>query len=519
MKDMYLVVALAGVLLMLWAPLADAAVKRPTRRARPPRDKQTAQAPIKDAQPLPRALIIGDSISMGYTPPTKKLLAGKVDLHRIPVNGGPTSRGLQELDNWLGRGNWDIIHFNWGLHDMKHVKQGKLDLAGRQQVAPKQYEQNLRQLVKRLNATGAKLIWASTTPVPAGAGGRRPEDAPLYNAIAGKIMKVNDVAVNDLYAFALPRLGRIQQPRNVHFLRAGSQALAVRVAAAILEAVGAPAASTQPVAASAPEAGGACSRVYKHAKQGKLQMHFHFPPNWKPTDKRPAVVFFFGGGWNGGSVRQFSKQAEYFAQRGMVAARADYRVRSRHKVAPDSCVEDAKSAVRYLRANAVKLGIDTDRIVAAGGSAGGHIAACTAATKGLEAPGEDTEVSSRPNALILFNPVLDLTVPPMASRLGGREQLARQISPVANLTADTPPALLMYGTRDKFCVQGKAYVEAAGKAGCRAEMFVAEGQSHGFFNRSPWLARTLIRADEFLATLGYVKGKPTIKPPSDSPSP
>jgi carboxylesterase type B len=128
--------------------------------------------------------------------------------------------------------------------------------------------------------------------------------------------------------------------------------------------------------------------TYKKTKQANLEIIIQYPPGWKETDKRPGIVFFFSGGWTGGLVEQFEPQAGYLASRGMVAARADYRVKSRHGVTPKECVEDAKSAVRWMRQNAGILGIDPDRIVAAGGSAGGHIAACTAFTPGLEADGE-----------------------------------------------------------------------------------------------------------------------------------
>jgi len=190
---------------------------------------------------LPRALLIGDSISVAYTLPTRALLKGKVNLHHIGANGGPTTKALSELDKWLGKGKWDVIHFNWGLHDLKYMdNRGGLisPSRGKQQVPPAQYERNLAELVTRLKKTGAKLIFATTTPVPEGSKGRIAGDAAKYNAIAVKVMKARNVAVNDLYSFILPKLKTHQCPRNVHFLPEGSRALAGRVAASIIEALG-----------------------------------------------------------------------------------------------------------------------------------------------------------------------------------------------------------------------------------------------------------------------------------------
>ncbi len=239
---------------------------------------------------------------------------------------------------------------------------------------------------------------------------------------------------------------------------------------------------------------------YKQTEQAELKIHVHFPPGWKADDKRPAILFFFGGGWNTGNIRQFEKQARHMAQLGMVAARADYRVRKRHGVRPDACVEDARSAVRWLRSNSSRLGVDPNRIVAAGGSSGGHIAACTALTPGLEAQGEDHAVSSMPNAMVLFNPVLRVS----ATAVGGDEKLAKQISPTLHVAKSTPPALLLYGKKDRLLQHGIEYGRAAKKAGCRAEMYLAEGVGHGFFNRSPWMERTLQRVNAFLVALGFI---------------
>lgn len=254
--------------------------------------------------------------------------------------------------------------------------------------------------------------------------------------------------------------------------------------------------------------------TYKKTKQANLDLVVHYPPGWKAEDKRPVIVFFFGGGWTSGKITQFEPQAKYLASRGMVAARADYRVKSRHEVTPAECVEDAKSAVRWLRQNAKTLGIDPERIVSSGGSAGGHIAACTALTDGLEAAGEDAKVSSKPNALVLYNPVLKFAgVESLMKRIDNKEDLGKLLSPTLHLTKTTPPTLLLFGTSDKLIEQAEEFVKKSKELGHRAELMSAEGQPHGFFNRSPWQERTTYRVDVFLKTLGYLEGKPTIQEP------
>ena len=249
--------------------------------------------------------------------------------------------------------------------------------------------------------------------------------------------------------------------------------------------------------------------IYKKTPQGELAIHIHFPKDWTAEDKRPAVVFFFGGGWSGGTVEQFTSQAHYLASRGLVTARADYRVRTRHQTTPDKCVEDGKSAVRWLRARAAEFGVDPDRIVASGGSAGGHVAACSWTAAGLDAEGEDTAISSRPNLLVLYNPVLRCTDERIAQRMGSQE-MAERLSPNLHLGKDTPPAILFYGSNDKFAVQGREFLQLSGKLGNVAELYIAEGQPHGFFNRSPWHQQTTLLVDRFLTEHGYLSGKPAL---------
>jgi len=253
--------------------------------------------------------------------------------------------------------------------------------------------------------------------------------------------------------------------------------------------------------------------VYKHAGRTALKLSVHFPTGWRAADRRGAMVFFFGGAWRTGTMQQFRPQAEYLARRGLVGVRADYRVRERHGVRPDACVEDAKSAVRWLRANARRLGVDPQRIVAAGGSAGGHIAACAAILNGFEADGEDLSVSSSPNLLVLFNPVLTTTTPRVVAVVGSRG-LARAICPNAHLAAGAPPAILFYGTQDRFLAHGRRFIRRARELGNAAELYAAAGAGHGFFNRSPWRQVTLDLADRFLGRHGYLAGEPEVRVPS-----
>ena len=193
-------------------------------------------APVDDDPSLPRVLLIGDSISIGYTLPTRAALAGKANVHRPPTNCGGTPNLVRHLDKWLGSVpapgtvRWDVIHFNSGIHDIKRP-------GGKRVVTPRQYEKNLRLVVERLKKTGAALIWCSTTLSPEAVCGAPAEDFVTYNTIARKIMKENGIPINDLYSFSLPRLPEIQIPVNSHFTRKGSKVLATHVSSAILKAL------------------------------------------------------------------------------------------------------------------------------------------------------------------------------------------------------------------------------------------------------------------------------------------
>jgi acyl-CoA thioesterase-1 len=198
----------------------------------------------------PNVLIIGDSISGGYTPFVMAALSNRMEVVRTLGNNAATVTGLKRLDQWLGTKKWDVIHFNWGLHDLKYIDPAtaEMDMAklvavdkGRQWVPVEQYEPNLLKLVQRLKKSGAKLVWCATTPVPAGASGRVPGDEVKYNAAALRVMQAEGVPVNDLWAFVGSperRLALGGRPKDVHYTDAGSKALADEVVKAIEQALG-----------------------------------------------------------------------------------------------------------------------------------------------------------------------------------------------------------------------------------------------------------------------------------------
>lgn len=262
--------------------------------------------------------------------------------------------------------------------------------------------------------------------------------------------------------------------------------------------------------------------VYKTTPQGELKLHVFSPKGEvQIAALRPCVVFFFGGGWKSGSYRQFVPQAEYLASRGLIAISADYRILNEHKTTPDKAVEDAKSAIRWVRGHSTELGIDPDKIIAGGGSAGGHLAACTALVSAYDADSDDKSVSAKPNAMVLFNPAMNIATLFKQRDTGDGPmtlEMAEAITPNSFVAKDTPPAILFFGTADKLKAGGDEYVKLATALGPRAEMWAAEDMPHGFFNREPWIQVTTKKMDEFLISLGYLGGEPTIKLPENAPA-
>jgi len=263
---------------------------------------------------------------------------------------------------------------------------------------------------------------------------------------------------------------------------------------------------------------GARAELYKEVAGTKL-FAYVFESESGPRTNRPAMVFFFGGGWRTGSPTQFEEQCRHFAARGMVAITADYRVESRQGVKPAGCVADAKSCIRWVRANAARLGIDPNRIAAGGGSAGGHLAAATATLPKFDEPDEDKSISSKPNALVLFNPALvlapmdGLDLAAFTTRIN-KERFGTEpmdLSPAHHIKVGTPPTIIFHGKSDETVPYStaEAFQKEMKKAGNRCELVGYAEQGHGFFNarnaNGQYLRDTLGAADTFLVSLGYLE--------------
>lgn len=255
--------------------------------------------------------------------------------------------------------------------------------------------------------------------------------------------------------------------------------------------------------------------IYKRIDTLALYMDVYTPDRPAGSGPTPAMVFFFGGGWNTGSTGQFEQHARYFSGRGLTCFLVDYRVKKRNGTTPFESLKDAKSAIRYIKEHAAQFHIDTSRIIAAGGSAGGHLAAATAVVPGYNDPQDDLSFSSRPAALVLFNPVIDNGPDGYGyNRLG--EQY-RDFSPLHQIRegVPVPPTIFFLGTRDKLIPVETAerYKAAVEEAGGRCDVILYEGQPHGFFNYKniDYYRNTVYEADRFLISLGFLKGRPLME--------
>jgi acetyl esterase/lipase len=251
---------------------------------------------------------------------------------------------------------------------------------------------------------------------------------------------------------------------------------------------------------------------FKKTEKEDLLLHMFYPKGFDKKNPLPCIVFFFGGGWNGGSPSQFYPQSRYLADRGMVAISAQYRTKKSHKVQPFVCVEDGRSAIRYVREHAKELGVVPDRVAAGGGSAGGHVAAATATVTKFDSKRDNLKISAIPDALVLFNPVYDNG--PKGYGYDRVKDYYKDISPRHNIHARMPPCIVFLGDKDKHLPVKSAeeFKNEMIQKGVRSELFVYEGQSHGFFNLHKGgkdvFCETVTEMDRFLTSLEFFKGRP-----------
>lgn len=234
--------------------------------------------------------------------------------------------------------------------------------------------------------------------------------------------------------------------------------------------------------------------LYKKTPQADLYLYI-LRPLGKHKNPLPAIVYFTGGGWVGGDVYGQIPNPAWFRDHGIIGIEADYRVKSRHGTSPLECIEDAKSAIRYVRGHAKELGINPNKIVAAGGSAGGHIAACTFLDGG-DAPGEDLSISTKPNALVLHNPVLGIGF--------GQEffKVHPEFAPILHVTKGWPPTILSNGTEDHTAPfeTAEKFTRLMKEAGNVCELIPVKNAGHScdWPVSNPNFLPTLKRMTEFL---------------------
>lgn len=248
--------------------------------------------------------------------------------------------------------------------------------------------------------------------------------------------------------------------------------------------------------------------VYARNGDTELHLNIYYPEAHTAGDSAPCIVFFFGGGFINGSPEQFAEQCRHYSSKGYVAISADYRVISRNQCTAVESYMDAKSAVRYIRSHASELGIDPNHVVVSGGSAGGGLALmCAMEVTGYNNPGDDTTISCRPDAIVAFNPVVDMEEHPF--RIRKFAGAAADLSPIRHLPTQLPPTLIFHGTADEIAGYDKVktYTEKAKAAGADITLESFEGEGHGFYQRNQndgkYYAITLQTTDTWLKKLAW----------------
>ena len=457
-----------------------------------------------------RIVFFGDSITQqggkpkGYVTLVRKQIDKAFPEQGVEViNAGISGHKVPNLEKRLDRDVLNkkatIVVIYIGINDVWHSQKGR-------GTSKPDFESGLKRMIKQINEANAKVVLCTPSVIGEKTDGTNELDSMLeeYSAISRKVAKETNSQLLDLrqnFLAQLKKKNKKQKAKSVlttdgvHLNGAGNQFVAQQMLSALGVKVK-PKEQAQPTR----------SIVYKTVGDVELKLHV-FESSNGPKTNRPAIVFFFGGGWNGGKPSQFYPHCDHLAQLGMVAMSAEYRVKSRNKTTPFECVQDGKSALRWVRTHAEELGIAPNRIAAGGGSAGGHVAAATGTVPGLNEEGEDTTVSCRPDALVLFNPVYDNGPDGYGhDRVKDRYQ---EISPMHNLDKQTPATIVFLGTKDHLVPvkTAEAYRDKMKALGIKSELKLYQGEGHGFFNpgKGDSYPQTLVEMDEFLTELGFLK--------------
>lgn len=261
--------------------------------------------------------------------------------------------------------------------------------------------------------------------------------------------------------------------------------------------------------------------IYRHAATGDLKVHA-FPAAGPAQGLSAAVVWLHGGGWTGGDCASFFPMARYTAARGAASFVVEYRLVKPGGPTMADSIADCKSALRYLRGHAAELKLDPHRLALAGESAGGHLAAAVATLDGFDYPTDDRSISARPDALVLYNPCLDLghsqfghLVPGMAAQSPTcQRELADEYSPLAHVRPGLPPTLCLHGLADTVISpeQSRQFAVAMTQAGNRCDLALLPGLPHAFLIPNYKCSEQVVvaalrRGDVFLTSLGYFSGE------------
>lgn len=481
MKIKSLITLAAAALFMPGIICAD--TDKPAKRVSP------SLVQIKDAPGLPRVLLIGDSISQGYTIEVRRLLNGKANVHRPPTNCGSTSSGIANIDKWLATGGsdkWDVIHFNWGLHDIKYLK------SGRQNVPPANYEKNLETLVRKMKAKAKTLIFATTTPIPEKqrhADPRKQEDVAAYNEIARRVMKANGVRINDLNAAITPDLAKYAIKEDVHFTSAGGRVLAQFVAEAIENALPPSSSVTTTAATGKPRVTEIEPRVWRcdfeSAALGGRAMRFMIVlPEGVKRDARqraPVIYFLHGRGRHDRTLLEDATcRARLFASpRAIVLpyAREGWYVNS--PVQPGERYSDYIDEVITLSAQLFPVGNTRATRAIGGWSMGGYGAMLTACRRAGLGSGEQGFA-----AVATIIGLLDFPTPKEVGRYAVPERFGTDAAEWAHrnplllidsLAAARTPLHIAYATRAPERGMNERFIVAAQAAGLSPEVVRIDG--------------------------------------------